>query len=159
MQNICVSDLIPVLQVAIGPVVLISGVGLLLLTMTNRLARVVDRTRILARELRQAAGVERPYILAQLDILTHRANLLQRAIILAAASVLLAAILIILLFITALLGLEAAWFIAVIFSGCMLSLIVALIEFIRDIIQSLVAVKVEVDECMAEAGSTHASNS
>ncbi|MFN9975717.1 MAG: DUF2721 domain-containing protein, partial [Phycisphaerae bacterium] len=32
-----VPDLIPVLQVAIGPVILISGVGLLLLSMTNRL--------------------------------------------------------------------------------------------------------------------------
>jgi hypothetical protein len=36
-------ELIPVLQVAIGPVILISGVGLLLLTLTNRFGRAVDR--------------------------------------------------------------------------------------------------------------------
>ena len=33
--------IIPMLQVAIGPVILISGVGLLLLTMTNRLGRAI----------------------------------------------------------------------------------------------------------------------
>ena len=37
--------LIPILQVAIGPVILVSGVGLLLLSMTNRLGRIVDRRR------------------------------------------------------------------------------------------------------------------
>jgi hypothetical protein len=35
--------MIPVLQVAIGPVILISGVGLLLLTLTNRYGRTIDR--------------------------------------------------------------------------------------------------------------------
>src|SRR4051812_29821403 len=38
-------DLVPTIQVAIGPVILISGVGLLLLSMTNRLGRVIDRAR------------------------------------------------------------------------------------------------------------------
>jgi hypothetical protein len=33
------------LQACITPVAMISGVGLLLLTITNRLARTVDRTR------------------------------------------------------------------------------------------------------------------
>ena len=45
MSEFGVSELIPVLQTAIGPVILISGVGLLLLTMTNRLGRVIDRAR------------------------------------------------------------------------------------------------------------------
>ncbi len=42
---ISIKELIPVLQVAIGPVILISGVGLLLLSMTNRLSRVIERAR------------------------------------------------------------------------------------------------------------------
>ncbi len=47
-------ELIPILQVAIGPVILISGVGLLLLSMTNRFGRVTDRSRTLLENLRQA---------------------------------------------------------------------------------------------------------
>jgi hypothetical protein len=47
------NDLIPVLQVAVGPVILISGVGMLLLTLTNRFGRVIDRSRALADALRK----------------------------------------------------------------------------------------------------------
>ena len=42
--------IVPVLQMATGPVILISGIGLLLLTMTNRLGRAIDRARSLSRE-------------------------------------------------------------------------------------------------------------
>ena len=51
-----VANLIPVLQMGIGPTILISGVGLLILSMTNRLGRVIDRARIMAREIGGAAG-------------------------------------------------------------------------------------------------------
>jgi len=47
-MDITVIELIPVLQTAIGPVALISGIGLLILSMTNRLGRVIDRGRSLA---------------------------------------------------------------------------------------------------------------
>ena len=50
MQNHSLTELVPILQLAIGPVILISGVGMLLLTFTNRFGRVVDRTRGLAVE-------------------------------------------------------------------------------------------------------------
>jgi len=56
---ISVKDLVPILQVAIGPVILISGVGLLLLTLSNRFGRAVDRSRLLVREMRQAEAPER----------------------------------------------------------------------------------------------------
>ena len=54
-----VRDLIPILQVAIGPVILISGVGLLLLSMTNRLGRVIDRARLLVKGLDHATPEQR----------------------------------------------------------------------------------------------------
>lgn len=50
------TQLIPTLQLAIGPVILISGVGLLLLSMTNRFGRIIDRARALNRDLRGARG-------------------------------------------------------------------------------------------------------
>src|SRR5688572_19515401 len=53
------NEIVPVLQVAIGPVILISGVGLLLLTMTNRLGRAIDRARSLVRELREGRDHDR----------------------------------------------------------------------------------------------------
>jgi hypothetical protein len=141
-----IAELIPVLQVAIGPVILISGVGLLLLTMTNRYGRVIDRSRLLRHELRGMAGADRERLQAQLGILMRRAKLIRLAILLAGISVLLVATLIIVLFLTALLRLEVAWLISGLFMACMAALIASLVAFILDVDQSLAALKLELEE-------------
>ncbi len=41
------------LQSSISPIVLISGVGLLLLSLSNRLGRTTDRSRDIVKELRE----------------------------------------------------------------------------------------------------------
>ncbi len=143
MLTSSLNQIIPVLQVAIGPVILISGVGLLLLTMTNRLGRAIDRARRLARELRDLEGAERGQVLAQVATIYRRARLIRLAIALASLSVLLAAVLIIVLFLTALLGWEAGMLVSLVFIVCMASLIASLITFIYDIHLSLVALKLE----------------
>jgi hypothetical protein len=140
------AELVPVLQTAIGPVVMISGVGLLLLTMTNRLGRVVDRSRILAHQVREARDEAKPPIRAQLRILRHRAELIRRSIALAAFCVLFAAILIISLFVTALSNVDVPWLVAALFILSMASLIASMVYFIRDVNRALVATKLEVGE-------------
>ena len=50
------------LQACITPVAMISGVGLLLLTITNRLGRVVDRTRQLVADLDIASCLKIPLL-------------------------------------------------------------------------------------------------
>jgi len=141
-----VSELIPVLQVAIGPVILISGVGLLLLTMTNRLGRVIDRARTLVRELKDLTPEETSRVVEQIGILSRRAGLLQRAIILASLSVLLAAVLVIVLFLTAVSRSEDPWLISALFVSVMAFLIASLVAFIQDINQSLIAVRLDLGE-------------
>src|SRR5881394_3058968 len=100
MPTVPVRELIPILQVAIGPVILISGVGLLLLTLTNRFGRAVDRSRQLFREMKEGTDQDRQRLAGQVEILYHRAGLIRMSIIAAAVSVLLAAVLIIVLFLT-----------------------------------------------------------
>jgi hypothetical protein len=139
------SQLIPTLQTAIGPVILISGVGLLLLTMTNRLGRVIDRARLLASELPQVTDEKRLKTEAQLNILWKRARLIRLAIALSATSALAAAVLIITLFLTALFQIDEAWLIGIIFIVCLFSLIGSLVVFIHDINQSLAALKLELE--------------
>ena len=145
-----VRELIPVLQVAIGPVILISGVGLLLLTLTNRFGRAVDRSRLLIKEMRGLADADRQRLSGQVQILYRRARLIRLAIITAAGSVLLASVLIIGLFLTALMKIEFGLLLILIFIGCMTSLIVSLCAFIKDIQLSLVALKLELGEQQAE---------
>jgi hypothetical protein len=130
---------------AIGPVILISGVGLLMLSMTNRLGRVVDRSRALAESLRRSPEPEHDRFRSQLRILAIRSRLLRLAITLASLSVLLAAVLVIGIFFSALLHLEVGFLIILLFVGCLLCLIGSLIVFIRDLYVSLVALELETD--------------
>jgi hypothetical protein len=139
MQITTVAHLIPVMQTAIGPAILISGVGLLLLMMTNRFGRIVDRTRVLSMETCKAEGA----LDAQLATMLNRARFIRLAIILASMSALSAATLIIVLFFVALMDLEAAWLLGALFIVCLSCLIGSLIVFIRDINISLVALKLE----------------
>ncbi|HVO11879.1 MAG TPA: DUF2721 domain-containing protein [Vicinamibacteria bacterium] len=138
-----VRELIPILQVAIGPVILISGIGLLLLSMTNRFGRVIDRARQLAGCLETALPEQRERAAAQIAILAVRGRLVRLSITFASLSLLLAAILIVTLFLTALLGWENATLLAGLFIACMLMLVVSILVFIRDINLSLAALKLE----------------
>jgi hypothetical protein len=145
-----VHELIPVLQVAIGPVILISGVGLLLLTLTNRYGRTIDRSRQLVGELRECTEEDRHRLLGQVEILYRRARLIRLSILLAGVSVLLASVLIIVLFLTALWKLEVGLVISLRFIACMMALSGSLVAFIRDINLSLGALKLELGYRQAE---------
>lgn len=137
-------ELMPALQVAIGPVILISGVGLLLLTMTNRFGHVIDRSRQLCEALHTS-----PELLAarqaQLAVLAKRARLIRTAILLASVSALLAALLIIALFLGAWLQWASPLPVIVLFMACLGALIGALVFFIFDINVSLAALRLEVE--------------
>ena len=139
------SEIIPVLQVAIGPVILISGVGLLLLTMTNRLGRAIDRARQLKGKLPKRTEPDRQQVQAQVAIIYRRARMISLGITLAALSALLAAALIIVLFVMALLRLEHGLLVSLLFIACMISLFASLVAFICDINLSLHALKLELE--------------
>jgi hypothetical protein len=140
IPRLTLAELVPVLQTAIGPVILVSGIGLLLLTMTNRLGRVIDRSRLLAGQLGSASQPARESFEAQIQILWRRARLIRGAIALASTSALLAAVLIIVLFVTASMRLQSSGVIAFLFIACMLCLIGSLLLFIGDVDQSWGAV-------------------
>jgi len=140
---VSLSDLVQILQLSIAPMILISGVGMVMLSMSNRFGRLIDRSRQLTQSLRGASGDEREKILAQLRILWRRARIVRTGIALANVSALLAALLIISLFLGTLLGLHIANFIVALFVFCLFCLISALVLFIADLNLSLRALGLE----------------
>ena len=136
-------EIAPVLQLSLGPVILISGIGLLLLSMTNRLGRLIDRSRLLSEARRNATPADRELVEAQIEVLTTRARVMRRAIVYAVVSVLFAAILVITLFLAAVLRWEAVTVVVVLFACCMLSLIASLVAFLQDVNHALTAIKLE----------------
>ena len=134
-----------VLQLAASPAIIISACGLLLLTMSNRLGRAIDRSRILARERDAATGRGSVKVEAQLEILMRRCRLIRASILYASICILLTAILILLLFVFASAKVKAGWAIILCFGASICALILSLIYFIRDINQALRAVLKEVE--------------
>ncbi len=153
MDHPVASNFLPVIQLAITPVILISGVGALMLTLTNRMGRIVDRTRALAEKVRTAAhsaaagpgGAERSHYETQLVILWRRAKLIRVAVTLAGLSMLLSCLLVMAIFADASLARDFGAPLVVVFLGSVICLAAALIAFLRDVWMSLWALRLEVD--------------
>ncbi len=139
-------ELVSTLQLAIGPVILISGIGLLLLTMTNRMGRIIDRSRIFTMQLAESIPSERESLMAQLRILWKRARLVRTAIALMTVSVLFVALLIITLFVGTLLQLHVTALLVGLFTLCMICVVASLGFFLGDINLTLRALGLELPD-------------
>ena len=140
-----VAELIPILQTAIGPMILISGLGLLLLTMTNRLGRTIDRSRELLDEYEELTASSRLKVDREIVVLWKRARYIRTAILFACATCLGAATLVILLFLTGLLRIDVPIVVSTVFIMSMLSLIASLLFFLLDVNLTLSALRIELE--------------
>ena len=122
-----------VIQLAVAPVFLLTGVGAILAVLINRLARVVDRFRVLERMLPAAGNDERAVLETEMAILSRRARLIHWAISLCTICALLICIVIATLFVGSVMGVELSATIALLFITAMVALIAGLLCFLREI--------------------------
>jgi len=137
-------QLIAILSASIAPVILISGVGLLLLSMTNRYSRVIDRARDLVKDLEVIQEPKPELLLGQLHIIYRRARILRLAIILASLSILFVAVTVLSLFAEQVLGVAVDYLSVPCFALSLLALLGCLYLFIRDVGVSLTALELEI---------------
>ena len=133
-----------ILQFSISPVVLISAVGLMLLTLTNRFGRAIDRSRELGRTIDKAEPSARGPYQEQLRIVLRRAHWLQNSIVLVAASLFLSCMIIFLMFLKILAGWPVGAAIIVIFGLDVLALIGSVVYFTLDLCFAVEALEIEV---------------
>ena len=69
-----------VIQIAVAPVFLLSGVGVMLSVFTGRLSRIVDRARVLEERLGAAGRLPEQDVQQELDKLSLRSRVIDRAI-------------------------------------------------------------------------------
>jgi hypothetical protein len=129
------NNIAQIIQLAVAPVFLLAAVGTLLVVLTSRLARVVDRNRLLDAEI---LGGHSPYgddafHLAELRVLDQRMNWINRAITLATITNLFVCLVVVALFSGELLGIDLSRFIAAMFILAMAALICALLAFLVEI--------------------------
>jgi hypothetical protein len=129
-MNIQISDVGHMIQLAIAPVFLLTGVATKLTVLTNRLARIIDRSRVL--EERLAIGPD-AHNTSELDILYGRAHLINTAITLSTACGLLICLVIAMLFLGDTTSMPLDKFIAGCFVLAMLALIGSFVFLLREI--------------------------
>jgi hypothetical protein len=123
-----------VIQLAVAPVFLLTGVSGLLGVLTNRLARIIDRARYLEeRAVRVGEGGEQERIHQELRLLSHRARLINTAVSLCTLCALLICAVIVALFVAAFLVTNVTLVIGLIFTAAMLALFSGLVSFLREI--------------------------
>jgi len=142
MENAQLQNLLNVLQASISPMALISGVGLLLLSLTNRFSRVTDRLRELSRARGGFHGPS-PRGERQVGVFMRRAQILRGAINGAVGCALFASVLVLVLFAVAAFRAPLDWLVLLLFTLSLLFLIVSVGLFLWDMHLSLVAVEEE----------------
>lgn len=132
-MQIQVGDIGHIIQLAIAPVFLLTGVGTNLLVLTNRLARVIDRSRVLEDRMEARGEAVMAECLAEIAILYRRAKLINSAITLSTTCGLLICLVVATLFLGDALGLRLATIIAALFVAAMFSLIGSFVFLLREI--------------------------
>jgi hypothetical protein len=122
-----------VIQLAVAPVFLLTGVGAVLAVLTQRLARIIDRARALEERLPGASEETRAHDLGELGLLSRRARLMNRAIGLCTTCALLVCAVIVTLFVGAFLETDVALAIGLFFVAAMLALFGGLLMFLGEI--------------------------
>lgn len=149
MEGPISNSLLPMIQLAITPVILITGLGSLLLTTTNRMGRIVDRTRVLAGQARSTVDTrERAHLETQLRMLYRRAKIIRLAVTLVASSMFFSGTLVIMIFLAVLMEIPLTAAILGVFVVGVLLLLAALAAFLRDIFLSLHALGLEVNRAL-----------
>ena len=122
------------IQLALGPVFLISGVGITLSMLTQRLSRIVDRARTL-EDRRDLISDEprRKVIDKDLRVILRRARYINSAIALCTTSALLTALVVTLLFASEFTPMSVGGIIAIMFVGSTVCLSTAFIMFLIEV--------------------------
>jgi hypothetical protein len=142
MDGIEVVDIAHAIDLAVAPVFLLSGIGVLLGVLTNRLARIVDRARRVEESLRQATVAAPDDGREQLRVAARRAKFINVSITLGTVAALLVALVVAVLFASTFVPLNLAGPVAVLFVLAMAALVGALLSFLLEVRIAIAALRI-----------------
>jgi Protein of unknown function (DUF2721) len=142
LSQVAVNDVADAMHLALGPVFLLNGVGVMLAMLTTRLARIVDRARTVESGMLHAQGEELAEIHRVLAVTRRRARLMNRAITLGTVAALLVATVVALLFGAEYLTFPIGPVIALLFVTCMAALVGSLWCFLVEVRVATAALRI-----------------
>ena len=132
------------LRSCISPIALISGVGLILLTLNNRLARTIDKSRMIVHELRNGKVEGRGKKRVELAILFKRSRILRNSIVSLSLSILCSTLMVPILLFMNLFSLRLEYVGTFLFLLSILGIILSAIFLFVDVSLTLKALELEV---------------
>lgn len=136
-------DVARLIQLAVAPVFLLTGVAAMLNVLTGRVARIVDRARPMEAMLEAATDEKQMHELnGRLRVMSRRARYVNAALTLTAFSGFLVAIVVLMLFLHVLARINFSTAIAVTFITAILCLAVAMLIFLVEVRIATVTVRI-----------------
>ena len=133
MFTVSVEDIGHAIQLALAPVFLLTGIAAMLGVMTGRLARIIERGRFLTETHDLGERTMNQLQAREFAALDRRRHLASSAITACTLSALLVCMVIAALFIEVLMAFDLRWLIGVVFTIAMITLIVGLAYFLREV--------------------------
>lgn len=121
------------IQLSVTPVFLLVATGALLNVFTGRLARVVDRSRVLMERWGETEGAEHERIVAELRMVDRRIEVINSSIGAAVACGIVVCLLVALLFAQAFTGINLGAVASWVFAAAMLLLLASLVLFLIEV--------------------------
>jgi len=145
IQDTGVSTIAHAIQLAVAPVFLLSGIAAMIGVMASRLARLVDRARVIADGAPRAGD--------EVGTLSRRAKLTSRAITLCTITALLICAVIAVLFVGAFLDIRTSLIVALLFVTAMLTFFAGLLCFLREILLAAATLRIGLSPAARQAPS------
>jgi hypothetical protein len=130
-----------IIQLAVAPVFLLSGVGVMLTVFTNRLGRIIDRARVLEERVHAAEDLHKGEIYAELRALSRRSRWNEAAIAFTTVTGLLISLLIVTLFVDDIVAVDLSGPVALLFVLAMFSFVAAFVSFLRETVLATVRIR------------------
>jgi len=140
------ADISRVIELAVAPVFLLTGIAALLSMLTGRIARIIDRARALEAQFDHAEPEHAAMLRTNLRRLATRARAVNWAVSMITTAAVHVGLVVVLLFIGALVGIDVAATVAGLFIAAMAGLIAGLLCFLREVYLATRYVRIGVPE-------------
>ena len=124
-------DVTHAVQLALTPAFLLTGMAGILNVMANRLARIIDRARVLTDKMTSGKELSEPW--EEIAVLGLRRRAASNAITMCVLSALLICSVVSVMFLEALLDFNLRWMIGALFMGSTMALVIGLAFFLREV--------------------------
>jgi uncharacterized iron-regulated membrane protein len=141
-----VNNVSHLIQLAVAPVFLLAGVAGLLNVFTGRFTRIIDKVEKLEKYEEAQIRANKDYIPTEISILrrstlTKRLKNINLAIFFGTMTGVMVALLIITMFLSSILEFKGSTFISILFIFAMISLLISLLLFLREILYTTSSIK------------------